>query len=1078
MKRIVLHKDFSPLGKGLQTIQPLSSTKKWIYLVPSGSLIPKVKEMLLDIKQPHVQKGIEVMTFDQMMRQIALNSEHSKMLTPSEQELLVKHAVEQVHREKGIIHFYESMNKTGWLHQVEMWIGEIKRAGVTSDQLIALWQEDSQKNKELAWIYEAYHQLLQKYALIDHEESYYLFLRQTELGESLHEYMGVVTDQFYDFSPIQMQVLDKLGGLGLDIIVHLAVDEQRPELFQWTLNTIDFLTNLGFQQERNTEENQEMQSKVSPAINHLKKAIFFPFPEKIDAHQSVHLLAVPGNKREVEMVAAEIKSYALGQAIPLHEMAIIVPQMERYKVVIYEVMEKAGIPIRLAKRQRLIENPFVQAIISLLKAMNGQKNDWLSMLVSPYFKWNQEIDPYQLTHIFRSCGYPMTQKSWNERFISYKQRYESKENELKKYDDVMQTIFKLAEIAPKKGMNQEYIQFINRLEQTLQIKEQIKQYFFSNPTEETAFRDLKAYEKWQEVKQELAMMDQYMEGEHGENQVDFWNWIQSLILACEKSDYDFTQGKKQGISILQPNQIRGQQFKIVFILGLVEGDFPRPIKNDWLMPDQERYELRKQGIHLNLSREYENQQKYHFYQSIASATEQLYLVYSSKNEEGKEWLRSFFIEECLECIIEETYDTKTLDVSDLVPRDFQDCAHEEQLWNKVFKENHDLIKDMLREQDEEKIRKIENGISSEKERDLLFSSYDGNLQQAQHVEEMKQWMTKKVWSTSQLNQASQCRFAYFAKDILKLTEWEEPEESMSPNEKGDLIHRVLQRFFSRFRKNGGEIFHPELQGEYEKWLLQIAEEEWQVFLHQNERTIHPVLSDLDWQKVVQDLKQIVRHEQSWRKKSGSTLYPQYLEFSFGMPIDEEMLRKEEIDPLSTTEKAEIQLPTKTLVLRGKIDRIDVNEEGQFVIYDYKTGQPPENKEIKQGIHLQLPLYLFVLESLFHFPLDLAIGASFYTQGKRNDKGEIVDSRNRGIWKNDFLDQVGISNRVGSKIDEEEWQQWVEEMKIRIEQLLTEMEQGDFSVLPSTECPSYCPFQHICRKDEERIKNKIRLKEGV
>ncbi|TCS84579.1 PD-(D/E)XK nuclease family protein [Tepidibacillus fermentans] len=1082
MKKIFQYDTYIPLGTGLYTLPITQENKKWIYLIPTASLFLRVKEIINRL-EPHFAQMIEIMTFDQMMRVLTSYSHSKKMLTPSKQELIVKKAVEKVNQEKGFQYFRDSIHKNGWLHQIEIWLGEIRRANVTPEQLAVFWREHSQKYQELIWIYQTYKQLLEHYSFIDHEEPYYSFLYDVNTEISLDQYHGIVTDQFYDFSPIQMNVLNKMGNLGLDILIHLAIDEKRSDLFQWTRNTIRYLQELDFMIEKGSYEGNG--EPINQTIQQLNQSLFSKFPEKIHANSKVHLFESTGIQREVEMMAAEIKSLVWNQKVPLEKIAIIISQLEQYEDSLHRVMRDSGIPIRLAKKERLIHNPFVQAILTLLKALNGQKEYWISIMLSPYFSWKKKINPQQWIMIFRECGYPISRSTWNERFEKYLVRNEGKRENLLIYNDVMQQLFDLQDQLPKKGSHEQFAQYLQKIERTLKVKEKIKHFFLQNPTDEAAFRDLKAYDQWFEIKSELAEIDQLVESEQ---EIPFWDWLQSLILACEQSTYEYSQGKKAGIHILKPNQIRGRQFQVVFITGLVEGEFPRAIKNDWLMPDEDRRELRQYGVFLTLSHDYEKQQKYQFFQSISAATDQIYLVYSAKTEDGKEQLRSFFIDEVLDLFQKESIDHRKQDISEVIPSHWESCTSERQMITKIY---HELYQgfDPLRKKEalmrkrqyEKKDRllweAIDRGVEVEQRREELDSAYDGILQNPRFKSEIKEQLANKVWSTTQLNEANFCRFSYFATHLLKLSEWEEQEESLNPIEKGDLFHRILQRFFDRFRQEKEEKFSPEHYETYRKWLLDIAKEEWQLIKNQDLRFLDPVLTDLDFKRILQDVKQILEHETHWREKSSTYFYPQFLELSFGLPIEEEMLRNGEIDPSSVKEHAKVKLRERTLLLRGKIDRVDINHQGQFVVYDYKSGQAPNPKEIREADHLQLPIYLFVLETLLGFNLDQAVGVAFYTRGEKRQGERPKDNRNKGLWKSDWLEHVGLSKRMKSHVQEEDWKIWLEGVKERIEQLLGQLEQGDFGVLPNKECPTYCPYQYICRKDTERIKKKLLAREG-
>lgn len=1072
-KTVYLHNINITLGEGLRHIKK-QQEKRWIYLVPSASLIPNIKELIVR-DYSELLGNIEILTFDQLMRKLMV-FENRQILNQEEQELLVKRAIEKTSKEKGLLYFNDSIGKTGLINQVEMWLGEIKRSGVAPKTLQEFWKDRPEKFQELSWIYEEYQKLLKEYALIDHEEPYFSFIEKEIHSEVLTNYCGIVADQFNDFSPLQMEILNKLAEYDLKIKIHLAIDENRRDLFQWAFHTLDFLLNLGFN--KKYIENQYY-DKESSVIKHIKKSLFSSFPEKMDGEDNIALYNLSGIKQEVESVASEIKSLVLDGNIGLDDIAIIIPQIERYEIDIKRVMDKSEIPIRLRRKETLIQNPFVQSIISFLKAGYFQKKDWVTMIYSPYFKWAADIVPSTLVMILRELSFPKNKNAWEERFKAYLDKHEEKREELLDYDKVMKQIYELISIAPSKGKYYDFIQYINKVENELRIKERIKNYFINNPTKEAAYRDIKAYESWEMLKDDLLTIDKYLVDKET---INGWHWLNSLVLAAEKSKYDYTQGKRSGVHILEPNQIRGRKFKVVFIVGLIDGLFPRTIKNDWLLPDNERYNLRKIGVHLHSSWDYENQQKYHFFQSVVCAENKIYLVYSSKTEEGKERLSSFFVEETLNLFHDNTIKNKKLEVSDIIPSTWKECINGSLLVNRIYftlqkteitpTEEDEAIEGLsiYNNSHPQTVESINQRLYGEIDRWNLSSLYEGTLKNKQIINEIKNGIGNRVWSTTQLNAAIKCRFSYFSQHILKLTKWEEPEETLSSLEKGDLLHRVLQRFFGTFKSTGAKI-DPSKEDEYLKTILAIAEEEWNLFLNQEYRYIHPVISDLDWQRIKQDVKQMLSHEMYWRRKSTIYFHPAYLELSFGLPIIEEEIEKEVVDSQSIVEKAKIRLPNRPLYLRGKIDRVDMNDEGQFVIYDYKTGKAPENKEIINGLNLQLPLYLFVLEELLGIQLEKNIGAAFYTKGKKNGKGEITDSRNRGIWKEPFLDLVGISNRISGKIDETSWNEWISNIKQKIDSLLDYLEQGNYDVLPEEECPTYCPFQKICRRNDDRIKLK-------
>lgn len=61
---------------------------------------------------------------------------------------------------------------------------------------------------------------------------------------------------------------------------------------------------------------------------------------------------------------------------------------------------------------------------------------------------------------------------------------------------------------------------------------------------------------------------------------------------------------------------------------------------------------------------------------------------------------------------------------------------------------------------------------------------------------------------------------------------------------------------------------------------------------------------------------------------------------------EEHARRTTAAPIALERKGEFTLPGTPFAIRGKADRIDQTSDGRLVIYDYKTGQPPKEDQVR------------------------------------------------------------------------------------------------------------------------------------
>ena len=186
-------------------------------------------------------------------------------------------------------------------------------------------------------------------------------------------------------------------------------------------------------------------------------------------------------------------------------------------------------------------------------------------------------------------------------------------------------------------------------------------------------------------------------------------------------------------------------------------------------------------------------------------------------------------------------------------------------------------------------------------------------------------------------------------------------------------------------------------------------------------------------------------------ESDSSLVPSLFEYSFGMGATESD------DPASSPEPVELVSPDgeRKVFIRGRIDRIDLAPDGNFLIYDYKSGsQHPKAKDIEDGTALQLPLYLLAFEKI---TCNHGIGGGYYTIRREVDRSVVLaDATARELMTS--------RPRVSKDFDG----------MIRHSQDCTfayidGIRNGRFPLTREEECPNqYCDFKRICSFDPYRV----------
>ncbi len=132
----------------------------------------------------------------------------------------------------------------------------------------------------------------------------------------------------------------------------------------------------------------------------------------------------------------------------------------------------------------------------------------------------------------------------------------------------------------------------------------------------------------------------------------------------------------------------------------------------------------------------------------------------------------------------------------------------------------------------------------------------------------------------------------------------------------------------------------------------------------------------------------------------------------------------------------------TYHLRGLIDRVDINDQGNLRIIDYKTSSPFgfDNQAVREGKKLQLPLYALAAQNGLQLG-DVQEGFYFHVRSAQASSFKMSTFRNDGQWGS----QVAINNAI-----------------IKGWQAVKSIKKGKFPPCPPGKgCPGYCPAVDFC-----------------
>ncbi len=313
--------------------------------------------------------------------------------------------------------------------------------------------------------------------------------------------------------------------------------------------------------------------------------------------------------------------------------------------------------------------------------------------------------------------------------------------------------------------------------------------------------------------------------------------------------------------------------------------------------------------------------------------------------------------------------------------------------------------------------------------DAVLVEHSGTLSDQRVLDSLRQ----RPWSPSSLEAWISCPMRWFVERMLGPNSFDPDPE---PLVRGGLAHAALHETLEGLRAASGSARLTPARLPAARELLRAA-------LEANEPahplSVAPERRPGARRRLRADLERYLEHAAT----AESPLEPAHLELGFGIDAGEE---RGEASELAAFELA----PGSRL--RGRIDRIDISEAGEAVIYDYKSSYAPAPaKWVSEG-KLQVALYMRVVEEL----LGLRVAGGFYQPLSG------YDLRARGVL--DCESTVALDCVKGDSRPAAEVHELLEEAMALARSAVAEAAAGSLQARPQT-CgfaKSGCQFPTICR----------------
>jgi ATP-dependent helicase/DNAse subunit B len=441
-----------------------------LYIAASHPLLDLVTETLLDGK---VAKGVwgefPVYLFRGLVRRIltgAFDTQTGQPLPPrvaiDREELplrrsLISQIIKQLAAAGKLKAIKPLANRDGCVNTIAALIGELQRAGKTAtDFQLAIDARAGEHapteygtsgydlfnqprsqidfDREVALIYAAYSEALDLSGLTD-EDADQLRALQVVRGELngqpvslpwLEQVELLVLDGFFDFTPVQGEILRHLIPAMPKAIVNLNSDPQNEDIFRPFQTTIEQLKSISAFEISVSQDLPAVAAALAPLHSGLFNASGALTDEEAQAERPavrpqdagapapVVLLECSDCEVEIRSIAKEVKRLILTAGYRLSEIALVVRQQAAYADTILRVCADESIPTNLERRIEAVDIPAVRACGKLFQLLRDTVREHVRNPKA------SEIAHLIKTEYFRvsSAGLPELTNRFDERYAS------------------------------------------------------------------------------------------------------------------------------------------------------------------------------------------------------------------------------------------------------------------------------------------------------------------------------------------------------------------------------------------------------------------------------------------------------------------------------------------------------------------------------------------------------------------------------------------------------------------------------------------------------------------------------------
>lgn len=982
----------SVLSSSLLEIIRKGSWDQWIVVVPTNRKIRDLHRLLLNNTHHTFSPLPHLFTLELLARQMATTCCPPKRLVSTPlQAVLLQEAVRLAHRQSGLQYFAASAPdrsvrlSPGTFQKLLEVITSLKETGIYPETLRKELSEleetrpngtdEHAKLKDVISIYEAYETMLgDEFVDVggvykDLNEGLTAVTAEGILRENSPRAQFLVVNGFDEFSSPELRMISSLSSVrSISSLVAFDCNPENKELFGHLIENYKVLLQMGFETITDDTPLRNMWLFNRPQDEELAETLtrhLFQSPgqsTRLPRQEKITLFSAKDRKEEVRLIARSIKSWMLDHPDQdLGRICVATYQTPSYTPYIRELFADYGIPVNVTDRFYLSHSPVVLAVLSLVDVVknNFRRKDVLRVLGSPYLRFRYqggEVDSSNLHTIATQLKLTFDAQRWMDRIekrisaldvmgsdLDGEREEENLERERASLRKGLEDVRWFSSILRPLQQTMTPADFKRSLTQLLGTFKITDQLFRFDPRiwpTSSLEQEVKGFDRLHCLLDELVEYLSLQGLSSTELSIDFY--AEQLRTAVQQLRYNVRERAGYGVLVTSLEETRGIDFDLMFIAGLVDGEFPISYQPEVFL-SQARQQANER-YHLTENR-------YLFYQGIRNFSKYLFVSYPIRDGDF-ELVPSTFVDALLQLVDVE-------DARGTYGERFQHSLLSKPELLEAASTDPTVSSRSLPDEVQNELRFVALAQNVERSRsiDHALPEYEGLIggELSDEARKALAGFRDRTFSVSQLETYGKCPFKFFAERVLRLNVVEEPEEGLSPLEKGLVLHKSLFDFYRDRRERGLPLLSACSEQEFADAVSALETIVWR---HLEKIEIEDVFWQIEREELLGSpggggmIERLLRYE---RTRSLS-VRPAYFELSFGRYGRS----VQDADPLIRHDQP-IQIGA--VQYRGRVDRVE-KDERVFSIIDYKTGSSvPSPRDMQLGMSLQLPLYLVAVEQL-------------------------------------------------------------------------------------------------------------------